>query len=244
MKRALITGASSGIGMQLAKAYLADGWHVTACGRSTDKLQEALGSENYQLSFCCFELNSRNQVLSSTTEVEPLDLAVLNAGTCEYIDEAQEFDSELFERVVTTNVIGTGYCLEAILPKIKSGGQLAIVSSTVTLLPLTRSEAYGASKAALDYLTRTLAIDLASKKIDVSLIRPGFVDTPLTRKNTFSMPGIIDGKQASRFIKNGLSKRKQEINFPPGFYYALKGLSLLPNPLWRRIAIKMIRPAI
>lgn len=243
MKRVLITGANSGIGMHLARAYLTQGWHVVACGRSLEKLQAALGSDNKNLRFCCFDLSNRDDVLASTAELETLDLAILNAGTCEYIDDAQCFDSLLFERVVKTNVIGTGFCLEAVLPFIKKGGQLSVVSSTVTLLPLTRSEAYGASKAALDYLTRTLAIDLAAQGIDVSLVRPGFVDTPLTRKNTFSMPGMIDGEQASNFIIEGIKKRKQEINFPPTFYYALKGLSMLPNPLWRRIAIKMIRQA-
>lgn len=157
------------------------------------------------------------------------------------MDEPLLFDSSLFKRVIETNVIGTGYCLEGVIGNIKQGGQLAIVSSSVTLLPLTRSEAYGASKAALDYLTRTLAIDLSPKGIAVSLIRPGFVDTALTQKNTFSMPGIITGKQACKYIMQGLEKRKLEINFPKAFFFIMNILSLLPNALWRRLAIKMIR---
>ena len=111
----------------------------------------------------------------------------------------------------------------------------------MTTLPLTRAEAYGASKSALDYLARTLAIDLAPQNIDVSLIRPGFVDTPLTQKNTFKMPGIISVEQAATLISKGLQQRKLEINFPRSFFYVLKALSLLPNILWRRIAINMVR---
>ena len=242
MKRVLITGASSGIGMQLSKDYLSMGWQVIACGRDIEKLKSSLGHEDKNLKFCCFELTNRDEVLVNLSTFTELDLVILNAGTCEYIDNPQKFDSNLFERVIRTNIIGTGYCLEATLPKINPGGQLALVSSTVTLLPLTRSEAYGSSKAALDYLARTLAIDLSASGIDVSLIRPGFVDTPLTKKNTFSMPGIINTQQASLYIIKGLKKRKQEINFPLGFYCTLKLLSWLPNALWHRIAIKMIRP--
>ncbi|MFT7558336.1 MAG: short-subunit dehydrogenase [Flavobacteriales bacterium] len=250
MKSVIITGASSGIGMHLAKEYLAKGWKVIACGRSYEKLSLALNTnintnvnttaEN--LTLCCFDLSKRDDVICNASQYKNIDLAILNAGTCEYIDDAKNFDSVLFERVIQTNVIGTAYCLEAILPNINSGGQIAIVSSSATLLPLTRAEAYGASKSALDYLARTLAIDLAPKGIDVSLIRPGFVDTPLTQKNTFSMPGILTAEKASELIVKGIHKRKQEINFPRGFIYILKCLSLLPNALWRRIAIKMIRP--
>ena len=242
MKHALITGASSGIGMQLATLYLGAGWQVTACGRDGEKLKAALGDQTEHLRFCIFDISHRQSVLSNTALLKNIDLAIFNAGTCEYIDNPQAFDGQLFERVIHNNVIGTGYCLESILPKINKGGQLGIVSSSVTTLPLTRAEAYGASKSALDYLARTLAIDLAPKNIDVSLIRPGFVDTPLTQKNTFEMPGIISVEQAATFISKGLQQRKLEINFPRSFFYVLKGLSLLPNILWRRIAINMIRP--
>ena len=242
MKKVVITGASSGIGMQLAKAYLVAGWQVIACGRNAKKLSLALGENTKNLQFCYFDLSNREEVIASTAQLNEIDLAILNAGTCEYTDDPQAFDSKLFERVMHTNVIGTGYCLEAFLPNIKPGGQLAIVSSSVTLLPLTRAEAYGASKAALDYLTRSLAIDLAPKDIDVSLIRPGFVDTALTQKNNFEMPSIITAEKSALIIMQGITKRKQEINFPRGFFYTLKCLSLLPNALWRRIGINMIKP--
>ena len=149
MKKLFITGASSGIGMQLAKSYLVSGWHVFACGRDINKLRLALGEKTKNLQLLCFDLSIRDEVIENTINVGEIDLALLNAGTCEYIDEPQAFDSQLFERVIQTNVIGTAFCLEAILPNIKFGGQLAIVSSAVTLLPLTRAEAYGASKASI-----------------------------------------------------------------------------------------------
>ena len=241
MKRILITGASSGIGMHLANGYLAAGWQVIACGRSLDKLQDATSSSHPSLTLCVFDITRRTEVLKKLKAIKSLDVVILNAGTCEYIDDPILFDSELFQRVIETNVTGTGYCLEGVLTNIKQGGQLAIVSSSVTMLPLTRSEAYGASKAALDYLARTLAIDLSFKDIAVSLIRPGFVDTALTKKNTFDMPGIISSEKACDYIMQGLKQKKLEINFPKTFFFTLKALSLLPKVFWRFLAVKMIK---
>ncbi|MCH9692517.1 MAG: SDR family NAD(P)-dependent oxidoreductase [Gammaproteobacteria bacterium] len=243
MKRVLITGASSGIGLQLAKTCLRREDQVIACGRDQKKLELALSdiANPSLLTLCVCDISHLEPTLKEMGQHKNLDLVILNAGNCEYIDQPLAFDSKLFARVIQTNVIGTGHCLQATLPNLHSGGQLAIVSSAVTLLPLTRAEAYGASKAALDYLTRTLSIDLASKNIFVSLIRPGFVDTPLTKKNNFSMPGIITPEQACHHILTGLKKRKRIINFPKYFYWKLKFLSMLPDQIWRFLAIKMVK---
>lgn len=240
MKRVLITGASSGIGLELAKRYSALGDQVIACGRNMEKLMAVLPvAEN--ISYCICDLNNRQDVLANMSRFKTLNIVILNAGTCEYIDDAQGFDSELLQRVIATNVIGTGNCLQAVLPNIVNGGQLAVVSSVVTLLPLSRAEAYGASKAALDYLTRSLAIDLSPNNIDVSLISPGFVATPLTDKNNFAMPGIISVDKAVDAIIEGLNKRRREIKFPRVFCWCLKLLSLLPNGLWHGLARRMVR---
>lgn len=239
MKRILITGASSGIGRQLALDYAADGWQVVACGRDPRKLAEALQSIDFEL--CVFDMQDKDAIHAAVDHLTPFDAVLLNAGNCEYIDDAMQFDAELFARVVSINLLGTANCLPAILPRINNGGRLAVVSSSVSFLPLPRSEAYGASKAGLDYLVRTLAIDLAPHNIAVSLIRPGFVDTPLTQKNDFPMPGKVTVKTASQVIRKGIAKGKSEISFPFRLISALRLLSWLPNGLWRRLSQRLVR---
>ncbi|PSJ45788.1 short-chain dehydrogenase [Zobellella endophytica] len=234
MKRVLITGASSGIGLRLALDYAADGWQVVACGRNRDKLGQALAGTGCEL--CLFDVRDREQARQALGELAPLDLVILNAGSCEYVDDAAAFDAALFARVIDANLIGAANCLAPLLPRMSAGSRLALVSSSVTLLPLTRAEAYGASKAGLDYLARSLAIDLAPRRIAVSLIRPGFVDTPLTRKNDFPMPGRVPVAEASLAIRRGLARGRAEIGFPSGFIWVLRLLSWLPRGLWARLA--------
>ena len=241
MKRVLITGANSGMGLQLAKDYAADGWQVVACARDLNKLQQALAGIAFEA--CIFDMQQVDEINAVVSTLAPLDLVLLNAGNCEYIEDARHFDAALFTRVVNVNLIGTANCVAALIPHIKQGGRLAVVSSSVSFLPLTRAEAYGASKAGLDYLVRTLAIDLAPHNIEVSLIRPGFVDTPLTQKNDFAMPGQVSPEFASRAIRNGLSKGKSEISFPFGLISLLRILSWLPHGLWKRLSQRMVRKA-
>jgi len=231
----LITGASSGIGRQLATDYHALGWQVIACGRDKDRLQQT-PAETHLI----FDVQDLPQILEAAKELkEPLDLVILNAGTCEYIDDAKQFDAQLMQRVLNTNVIGVANCLEAFNGSLRDGGQLALMGSAATHLPFSRAQAYGASKAAIVYLADSLRVDLKPYEIDVSLIQPGFVDTPLTEKNTFNMPGLISVKEASNAIIRGLDQRKSNIYAPRLFNWILRCLGSLPSPLPTLIASRM-----
>ncbi|GIU41762.1 short-chain dehydrogenase [Shewanella sairae] len=232
----LITGASSGIGWQLAQDYIAEGWQVFACGRNQQALSQLTGAE-----LLVFDITDKDEVKAQAAIVKsklsaPLDLVILNAGSCEYIDDAVNFDAELFERVIRTNVIAMGYCLSAFTPLIGKGGRLALMGSSAVYLPFPRAEAYGASKAAVQYLASSLAIDLKPYDIGVSVICPGFVKTPLTDKNDFSMPMQQSASQASFAIRKGLAKGAREIHFPKRFTWLLKLIALLPRSIWEKIS--------
>lgn len=231
-KTVLITGATSGIGLALVKACFNNGDNVIACGRSRDKL-EKLASDHPGVMTLCFDITDQAAIASGIPAKLDIDWAILNAGDCEYIKDVRDFDTSLFERIISVNLMAPAYLSKVLIPLMKPGGRLAFVSSSVTNLPFPQAEAYGASKAGLDYLAKSLAIDLMPHNIGVSLIHPGFVDTPLTANNTFSMPMKITSDQAAQRICKGLSRGQSLIAFPRRFIFILRLLRLLPDSLWR-----------
>lgn len=111
--RVLITGATSGIGRQLALDYRRAGWQVWGCGRDGERLQELGLAGITPMQFDARDL----AVMSGVAATLPsLDLLILNAGNCEYMDVGERFDSELFARVIDTNLTATGHALAAFLP--------------------------------------------------------------------------------------------------------------------------------
>ena len=235
--KVLITGATSGIGKQLALDYLTDGHEVFCCGRNNSSLQQLVEKFPESTFLHCFDVTELSECVDSLANVSQLDQVILNAGTCEYIN-AKEFDAELFARVMKTNLIGIANCLQALIPKIKNEGSLALMGSSSSYLPLPRAEAYGASKAAIEYLARTLQISLSH--INVSYIAPGFVETPLTEQNDFPMPMRVDVKFASKIIRAALNENKQEIHFPRKFTLILKAVALLPKRIQQILITKAL----
>ena len=237
----MITGATSGIGKQLALGYAKAGHQVLACGRSQAKL-DTLTQASANIHALCFDLTQYDSYPELPAASGALDLLILNAGDCEYIDDALNFDAKRFEKIININLIAIGYALQAWLPRLRPGGRLVLVSSSAQLLALPRAEAYGASKAGLSYLAKVLAIDLARHQIEVTLVHPGFVQTPLTDRNTFAMPMMIGAEEAADTIMRGIAKGKRDIRFPRLFILVMRGLSLLPFSLWRRLAMRMVSP--
>lgn len=225
MKTLLITGASSGIGRATAVAAAAAGWRVLACGRDQTRLAE-LRAEHSSIETFAFDLTDRDACLQTLAGTAP-DAVVLNAGTCEYVD-VEAWDPELFRRVFDANFFSAVNCIEALLPQLGNGAQLVLVDSLARLLPFTRSEAYGASKAALHYLTRSLEVDLKGRGITVQSVSPGFVRTPLTDRNAFSMPMRVEPEDAARAILRNLKRRRRAGYFPAFFAAMIRGLALLP----------------
>ncbi len=168
------------------------------------------------------------------------DLVILCAGTCEYLDRGV-VDAALVERVMNTNFLGPVNCLAALQPQLVAGNRVVLVSSMAHWLPFPRAEAYGASKAALSWFADSLRLDWEPKGIAVTVISPGFVDTPLTRKNDFAMPGRVSVDEAVKAIRSGLAKGKMHIAFPTRFGFILRLLSRLPAFLQRTLLRRMVR---
>lgn len=243
-KRILVTGATSGIGHSLVQRYLSQGHLVYACGRNAEKLAK-LVNETKELSgtlvLVQFDQLDEQQTKLALSEVKHLDIAVLNAGDCEYIDNAMEFDAALFKRVIDINLTSVGFLVSQLLGKLDTDNntpQLVFVGSSAAMAPFTRAEAYGASKAGIGYLADSLYIDLKPHNIDVSLVLPGFIKTPLTDKNDFSMPFLLTSEEAAQRIDAGIEKRQRHIAFPKRLIWSLKIANWLPATWWRSIMLK------
>ncbi|MFJ4153703.1 SDR family NAD(P)-dependent oxidoreductase [Pseudomonas sp. NPDC089752] len=233
MSRCWLTGASSGIGAALAEQLLEQGHKVALGGRRAESLTALSSRFSQQTLLAIGDIDDSRQVAAIAAQIEQnwgaLDLVILNAGTCEYLEPGQ-FDAHLVERVLRTNVLGLSHCLHAALPLLRRGHRphLVVIGSSVSWLALPRAGAYGASKAAVRYLIESLRIDLINEGIDVTLVSPGFVDTPLTRRNDFPMPQLWSAERAARHIATRLPRRPLEINFPGVFTQVLRLLGALP----------------
>lgn len=235
MKTMLITGATSGIGLALTKLALNNDFRVIACGRNQQKLQQL--APHPALSLLLFDLTDEDSSQQKLANCKA-DIVVLNAGSCEYMDNGK-IDNAMFKRVFAINFFAVINCVATLLPNIPTGGKLVFIDSLARLLPFSRTEAYGASKAALHYFAKSLRVDLAEQGIQVQTISPGFVKTPLTDKNNFSMPMMITAEQAARCIMQQIQSNKASGYFPQLFSWGLRILSLLPESIKYRICLRL-----
>ncbi len=242
-----ITGASQGLGRALAVHYANQGYHVYASARNTEALEE-LRDENLAqghiipMPVDITEPEAVSSALSAILDQDSLDAVILNAGT--FIHQPVErFNLKEIQQMVDLNLIATARCIEALLPHMlaRESGQIAIVSSLAGYRGLPNSSGYGATKAALINMAESLKLDLEPKGVDIRLINPGFIETPLTAKNRFPMPDIISADTAAKIIYEGLQSKRFEIRFPTRFAWTLNLLSMLPYTLYLPLVRRFTR---
>jgi short-subunit dehydrogenase len=227
-----ITGASSGIGYSTAKSLALNGNRIIASGRNRAALDKlAAESENIIPLICDLVLDSHESIATSLQDLtQKLDRIILSAGDCQYLD-INSNDWSCTQRVMDINFHGTVRAIQAALPLLEKSpnGHIVGISSMASMAPFTQAEAYGASKAALNYFLSALRIDLKAKNIDVTDIMPGFIDTPLTQKNNFEMPFLLSPDEASKRILKAIEQRKFTAVFPKRLYFLFKVLTLFPK---------------
>lgn len=233
----LITGATSGIGEQLVRDYAAAGHQLWACGRNPQKLAALAVADNVQA--LCFDVSDYQACREQLETLQALDMVILSAGVCEYIDDAQHFSAEQVERVLAVNFFGMIYCAQVLLPGLKTGSKLVFIDSMSRLLPFSRAQAYGASKAAIHYFANSLAVDLKTSGIEVVTVSPGFVKTPMTDANDFAMPMRISVAEASASLRRQLAAGRRHIYFPRVFGWILRLLHMLPSAVQRHLSRKL-----
>lgn len=232
-----LVGASSGIGLAVAKALHARGARVIVSARSDTVLANFVsthaGAEAIPL-----DVVDRAQVQAAADTLRQrhgrLDMVMFAAGIYQPM-RATEFDLDAALNHHQVNVMGALHLLGAVLPTLRAQAaaqqpaHFSLVASVAGYRALPKALAYGPTKAALIHLAQSLHFDLAPSRVGVSVVNPGFVRTPLTAGNDFRMPALIEPDDAARAIIAGWARGDFEIHFPRRFTWLLKALRWLPT---------------
>ncbi|MEI7514147.1 MAG: SDR family NAD(P)-dependent oxidoreductase [Betaproteobacteria bacterium] len=231
-KSVWVIGASSGIGRATAAALHARGARVTVSARKAQALNDFVAEHpgSAALPLDSTDPQAVHQCARALIVAGAPDCVLYCAGHYRAM-RASALDVTDMLRHLQVNYQGALYLLDALLPALRQrgSGHLAFVSSVAGYRGLPNSLAYGPTKAALTNLVEALYLDLQADGIAVSVINPGFVETPATAGNSFSMPGLITSAQAAQAILDGWARGKFEIHFPKRFTLWMKALRNMPN---------------
>ena len=235
--RVWVVGASSGIGLATAEALIARGASVQVSARGAAALERLVAQhtrtgEPPAVQAWPLDVTDAAAV-SSTAQAMlaqgPLDLVIYCAGHYREM-RATEFDLAEMRQHLAINYTGALNVLDALLPAFiaRGAGHISLISSVAGFRGLPKSLAYGPTKAALTNLAETLYLDLEPLGLGVSVVHPGFVQTPLTAQNNFTMPALITPDQAAVAMLEGWAAGDFDIHYPKRFTRWMKLLRLLP----------------
>jgi NAD(P)-dependent dehydrogenase (short-subunit alcohol dehydrogenase family) len=230
---AWVIGASSGIGRATAARLVSLGARVVVSARNSAALAEFAARHPGSLAVAVDAGDPAAMRLAAERIVREhgrIDLAMYCAGHYRSM-RADDFDLDEMLRHLEVNYVGALHMVDAVLPLLRAqgSGHLSFVASVAGYRGLPRTLAYGPTKSALQHLADTLFLDLRPLGIGVSVVNPGFVATPLTADNRFTMPALLTAEQAAAHIVRGWARGRFEIDFPKRFTCWLKLMRLLPH---------------
>lgn len=242
-RSAIITGASSGIGAELARHLAAQGVPVGLTARRgealaalADAIRQAGGTAALAAADAADREATHAAIAALTRTLGPVDLLVANAGLGEGTS-ASGFDARSLQRMVGVNLLGAAYAIEVVLPPMIQArrGQIVGVSSIAAYRGIPGSAGYCATKAALSSLLEGLRPELRLAGVDVTTVHPGFIDTPMTERGEGPQPFKMGVERAARIILRGIAARRREVNFPGPMVALMAVLRHLPPGLADRI---------
>lgn len=242
-----LIGASSGIGAALVPLLVREGASLAISSRNGEallKLAERHGEGHIVV--MPLDVTDKKAIARTAVELEQewgrIDVLLYNAGAWTPVD-VTAFDADAFEKQIDVNFTGMMRAIAAVLPQMvaRGNGDIVGVASLSAYGAFPRAEAYGATKAAANYMLQSLRFDLAPHGIGVTTINPGFVDTELTRHNDFPMPFLMEPDAAAREIIAGLKSGTAEVHFPKRLSVPLKLLTALPRPAYDVIASRFLK---
>ncbi len=234
--RVWLVGASSGIGEATAAALHARGAQVLVSARKAEALQAFVAShpshDGTAAQAWPLDVTDAEAVAQTAGEIlaqGPLDMVVYCAGHYREM-RADAMDMADLRQHLEINYVGALHVLHALLPAFiaQGRGHISLISSVAGFRGLPKSLAYGPTKAALTNLAETLYLDLHPLGLGVSVVHPGFVQTPLTAQNQFTMPALITPEQAALAMIADWERGAFDIHYPKRFTRWMKLLRLLP----------------
>lgn len=252
----LITGASSGIGAALAAEYAAPGITLHLGGRSAERLESVAarareaGATVHVTAVDVADADAVERWVLAADDATPLDLVVANAGISAGTSGlAGGEPADQVRAVFRTNVDGVLNTVLPILPRMtaRGRGQLALVASLAGYRGMPGAPSYCGSKAAIKVFGEGLRGSVHASGVQVSVVCPGYIRTPMTAVNEFPMPFLMDVDRAARVIRNGLEHNRARIAFPWPTAFAVWLLQAIPpgliDPILRRLPGKSAQGA-
>lgn len=245
-QRIWIVGASSGIGLALAESLSARGARVAVSARRREPLQQFAASQGDRALALPLDMTQNADWDAAWAIVKQawggIDWVVFCAADYTPV-RAWTLDRERAAQLIDVNLSGTLRGVATLLPDMLSAGSggIAIVASVAGYMGLPKSLVYGPTKAALINFAESLYLDVKPKGLDVCIINPGFVATPLTAQNDFEMPALMTPEAAAREIIRGLERGDYELHFPKRFTRMLRLIRRLPDSLRLAVLARIAR---
>lgn len=237
---AWVTGAGTGIGRTLALRLAQRGWTVAVSARTARDLDTLAAEAPGKITAYLLDVTDAAAADETGRRIEetlgPIELAVLNAGNY-FPTTAEDFSVENFRKTVDVNLMGAINCMGPLVPSMvrRRSGHITVMGSLTAFVGLPTAASYGATKAALNSMAEAFRPDLGRFGVTMTVINPGFVKTPLTDKNKFPMPFLMEVDDAVDVILRGLEQNRFAINFPWQMNLGVRFLAALPD--WAKFSI-------
>lgn len=242
-RKALVTGASAGIGRALAHRLARDGMQVVLCARREEQLKELadeIASAGGQAHVLPLDVSDTEATQSALLEIDEslggIDVVVANAGIAKNRRAPKQRWSDI-DSMVGVNILGAAATLTALLPRMleRKVGHLVGISSLVAVRPMPGMAVYSATKAFLSHYLEGLRIDLQGKGITVTDVQPGFVESEMTdfyKQKGQALPFMISTERAADIIADAIESRQNAVSFPWQLSAMVKGANLMPERVW------------
>ena len=245
-KVVFITGASSGIGAELSLQLARRGAILGLLARRAEQLEELaaqVAAAGGQALVLPADVTDAAAVQAAADKLRAecghIDTMIANAGTGD-ITDGKKLPAETVANIFRINLIGASNAVAAVVPQMvaRGSGHLVAISSLSAYRGLPKSGAYCASKAGLSTLFESIRLDTKGTGVDVSIIHPGFIKTPLTSGREAKMPFLMELEDGTNRIRRAIERRQKSYSFPWQLATLVRLAMIMPIPIYDFIAAR------